>query len=120
MKDDTRNTAEQKPRLICEDERSPDCSSGSEDSSQTEEIEVSVGGKRARRYSREDAFSELERFVTQYGLACSKACRFHKFDLSGEEGTDMSFLVLPLTIEQKFDLAVQSASALNNFLETEQ
>ena len=118
MKDDMRKTAEKKGRRICEEESSPECSSGSEDFSRGDDLEASVDTKRARRNSRE-TFLELERFVTEYGLGCGKP-RFHKFDLSSEEGTDMSFLVLPLNLDQKFDIAVPTAAPLNNFLEIEQ
>jgi hypothetical protein len=122
MKEDMHKTSDKQGRRTCDDESSQECSSGSEDFSRGEDFEGAVGTKRARRDSQEpaDTFSELERFVTEYGLGWAKPCRFHKVDLSNEEGTDMSFLVLPLNLDQKFDIVVPSASSLNTFLETEQ
>ena len=100
------------------EERSMDCSAVAEDYTQTRQIE---SRKRARSCSH-DTFLELERFLKLHGLDCdNKTGRYHTYESSGEEGTDMSFLVLPLSMEQKFDIAVHVAtSSLHNFLETEQ
>ena len=116
MKEDMRKTAEKKGRRICDEESSPECSSGSEDFSRGDDLEAPADTKRPRRNSR-DTFLELEKFVSEYGLGCGKP-RFHKFDLCSEEGTDMSFLVLNL--DQKFDIAVPTAVPLNTVLEIEQ
>jgi hypothetical protein len=99
-------------------ERCTDCSAGTDDCSPNKQIE---GRKRARSCSH-DTFLELERFLKLHGLDCdNKTGRYYTHESSGEEGTDMSFLVLPLGIEQKLDIAVHVATtSLHTFLDTEQ
>jgi hypothetical protein len=80
---------------------------------QSKQIE---GRKRARRCSH-DTFQELERFLKLHALDCNNITgRYCSHEPRDEEGTDMSFLVLPL---QNHDLVyVAAANSLHNFLDT--
>jgi hypothetical protein len=92
-----------------------DCPAEDDECAPTKEIE---GRKRARRCSH-DTFQELERFLRLHGLDCNNITRrYCSHEPRDEEGTDMSFLVLPLCMEQKNDLLYAAANSLQNFLDT--
>ena len=111
---------ESKKRCFCEEESSSGSTSGSKNVAIESHASISVEAKRARSCSRYDTFTELERFAAEFGVQYSKICRPQNFGFIGEEGTDMSFLVLPLRMEPKLDIAVLTTESLNHLLETEQ
>ena len=111
---------ESKKRYFCEEESSSGSTSGSKNVAIESHASISVEAKRARSCSRYDTFTELERFAAEFGVQYSKICRPQNFGFIGEEGTDMSFLVLPLRMEPKLDIAVLTTESLNHLLETEQ